>query len=193
MNDGQDLPEEVRQWLATVQAENAEQNHFIESIGAAEFHWFFVQGLQAIRAGLYLPGVSCLLNGIEASLRVTITQASGRALDIEGPSPYQVLSNNLLLTAQALGMPVHLLAFPSENDFQAKLATTKPDRIDVEIVRNRNNICHGNVFEFIDRELEGTALFTPECLRDLAQTLLNISYAWVDGLGAFRRSLPPDN
>jgi hypothetical protein len=93
-----------------------ERNHFFEMLCAAEFHWFFVQGLDAIRNEYYVPSVSSLLNGIEASIRVTIAQVSGAAL-----SPYRVLSNNLILNAQEVGMPVEALAFPCEADFLEKL------------------------------------------------------------------------
>lgn len=184
-----DLPDDVQVWIAAQRAELEERDHFFEALAAAEFHWFFVQGLQAIRNNLYVPGVSSLLNGVEASLRVTIAQLSGQEAEVEGPSPYRVLSNKLLFNAQEVGMPVHLLAFPGEADFAGKLASAKPNRVDVEIVRQRNNICHGNIFEFINRDLgPQNAFFTPECLRELADVLLEMSHAWADGLGAFRRN-----
>ena len=43
-----------------------ERNYFFEWLCAAEFHWFFVQGLDAIRNEFFVPGVSALLNGIES-------------------------------------------------------------------------------------------------------------------------------
>lgn len=86
-------------------------------------------------------------------------------------------------------MPVQALAFPGETDFLAKLKTTKPDRLDVEVVRQRNNICHGDIFEFINRELgPENSFFTPECLQPLASTLVDVSHIWADELGKFRRS-----
>lgn len=168
-----------------------ERNHFFEKLCAAEFHWFFVQGLDAIRNEFYVPGVSSLLNGIEASLRVTIAQISsapeGKPLD--ELSPYRVLSNNLILNAQEVGIPVKALAFPREADFLEKLKTVKPNRIDVEIVRQRNNICHGDIFEFINRDLgPENSFFTPECVRPLAFTLIEVSHVWAEELGKFRRS-----
>lgn len=168
-----------------------ERNHFFESLCAAEFHWFFVQGVDAIRNEHYVPGASSLLNGIEASLRVTITQVTGAESEkpIDGLSPYRVLSNNLIVNASDVGMPVNTLAFPGESDFLEKLLTSKSDRVDVEIVRQRNNICHGNIFEFINRDLgPENSFFTPECLRPLAFTLLDVSHAWASELGKFRRS-----
>lgn len=168
-----------------------ERNHFFETLCAAEFHWFFVQGLDAIRNEYYVPGVSSLLNGIEASLRVTIAQVSGASAGkpLDELSPYRVLSNNLILNAQEVGMPVEALAFPGEADFLDKLKTAKPNRVDVEVVRQRNNICHGDIFEFINRDLgpENT-FFTPECVRPLAFTLIEVSRVWAGELGKFRRS-----
>lgn len=170
---------------------SSERNHFFEAFCAAEFHWFFVQGLDAIRNDHLVPGVSSLLNGIEASLRVTLVQVSGPAAGkpLDELSPYQVLSNNLIVSAQDIGIPVQALAFPGETDFLEKLTTSKPNRMDVEIVRQRNNICHGNIFEFINRELGSeNSFFTPECLRPLASTLVDVSHRWADELGKFRRS-----
>lgn len=165
-----------------------ERNHFFEWLCAAEFHWFFVQGLDAIKSGFYVPGVSALLNGIEASLRVTISQASSNQIVTPELSPYKVLSNNLITQAKELGIPVEALAFPNEVNFTEKLESTKPNRIDVELVRLRNNICHGNIYEFINRELgPENSFFTPECLRELSETLLKISYHWAEELGKFRR------
>jgi hypothetical protein len=166
-----------------------QRNQFFETLCAAEFHWFFVQGLDAIANEFYVPGVSSILNGIEASLRVTIAQVSTTQKSIEELSPYRVLSNKLIDDARDLGMPVEALAFPGETDFFVKLASAKPNRIDVEVVRQRNNICHGDIFEFINRELgPENSFFTPECLRPLAFKLLDVSLAWASELGKFRRS-----
>ena len=133
--------------------------------------------------------MSSLLNGVEASLRVTIAQVSSEAKAIEELSPYKVLSNNLIQNAAELGMPVDALAFPGEENFREKLTSEKPSRIDVEIVRQRNNICHGNIFEFINRELgPENSFFTPESLKPLAFTLLKVAHGWADELGKFRRS-----
>ena len=86
-------------------------------------------------------------------------------------------------------MPVESLAFPGEADFLAKLASEKPNRVDVELVRQRNNICHGSIFEYINRELGPTnSFFTPECLKPLAFALLDVSWVWAEELGKFRRS-----
>jgi hypothetical protein len=172
--------------IANSERWSAERNFFFESLSASEFHWFFVEGLAALRNELYLPGVSALLNGIEASLRLTIHQVTSTQGGTPALSPYRVLSNPLLLSGQSLGLPVEALAFPDEDDFCAKLATSKSTRIDVEVVRLRNNICHGNVLEFV----QGTgdnSFFTPYGLCNISAVLLGVSFDWAKALGDFRR------
>lgn len=91
--------------------------------------------------------------------------------DIRDLSPYRVLSNKLILQAQEAGMPVGYLAFNDENDFLAHLTSEKPNKVDVGIVRLRNNICHGNVMEFVNVDLGSeNSYFSPELLksRDVA-------------------------
>ena len=164
-----------------------ELNFFVENLCGAEMHWFFIQAVKAMRHELYIPACSCFLNGIEASIRTTIAQLDTRT-DVEKLSPYKLLSNVLLNNARELGMPVELLSFENENNFLGKLATSKPNRVDVEVVRVRNNICHGNVLEFVNSDLgEDMKFFTPECLRDVSKELHGVSKKWVVGLGAYRR------
>ena len=170
------------------QAWAKERNYFLEWLCAAEFHWFFVQGLDAAKNELFVPGVSSLLNGVEASIRITIEHVESQEVAPPEPSPYRVLSNNLLLKAEEMDMPVGLLAFPNEDNFQEKLNSQKPNRIDVEIVRLRNNICHGNIAEFINTDLgPENSFFTPFSLQLTAETLLSICFAWAKGLGEYRR------
>ena len=111
------------------------RNFFFERLCAAEFHWFFIQGIDALMNGLYVPAVSSLLNGIEASLRVTIDQINNPNNELLDLSPYKVLSNNLIRDAREIGLPTSSLAFSTESDFDVKLDSQKPNRIDVEIVK----------------------------------------------------------
>lgn len=151
--------------------------HFIEKLGAAELHWFFVQGEQALNAELYLPACVSFINGIEASLRVTNHQLARKAIDDElGPT----LSNSLLWKSRERGIPIAELAFPSEADFDVKIEMRQPY---VEVVRIRHNLAHGNIMDYINQEY---GIFTPECLRDLGAQLLNMSSVWAGSLGEFR-------
>ncbi|MEG4248229.1 hypothetical protein [Microcoleus sp. Pol10D4] len=156
------------------------------ALRGSEMHWFFVQGAQALRKELYIPGVLSLINGIEATLRITIHQLAGKSFN-EDVSDYKLLSNSLINKAGDKGMPILALAFPGESDFSANLATTKPNRVDVKIVALRNDLCHGNVTPFLNRELgEDLIFFTPECLRETSQILLSVSKQWVEELSRFR-------
>ena len=166
-----------------------EQNFFMEHVCGAEIHWYFVQAVKAMQNELYIPSCLSFLNGIEASLRITMAQRN-KPTEIPILSPYKVLSNVLLNESKDLGMPVELLAFKSETDFLVKLASTKPNRVDVDIVRVRNNICHGNILEFIDSELgEDMKFFTPECMRSISNELHNISKKWVIGLEEYHHGV----
>lgn len=164
------------------------RNFFFERLSAAEFHWFFVQGVDCMFNEFYVPAVSSLLNGIEASLRITISQIQNPQNEFVELTPYKVLSNNLISDAKNLGLPVEALAFPNENDFLTKLQTQKPNVISVEVVRHRNNICHGNILEFVNTDLgRENSFFTPISLRILCFELLNVCGLWAEKLGEFRK------
>ena len=165
------------------------RNFFFERLCAAEFHWFFVQGVDCMFNEFYVPAVSSLLNGIEASLRITISQIQNPQNEFVELTPYKVLSNNLISDAKDLGLPIEALAFPNESDFLNKLQTQKPNVVSVEVVRHRNNICHGNILEFIDSDLgRESSIFTPVSLRILCFELLNVCGLWAEKLGNFRKA-----
>ncbi|MHC3434185.1 hypothetical protein [Delftia lacustris] len=160
-----------------------ESTEIVYILKAAEFHWHFSQGLQAIDKNLYVPGVLSLLAGIEASLRFTLYQLNSTEFPFEDDLG-AVLSNSLLRQAKEAGLPVSTLAFPREDDFIANLAARKPE---VRIVKIRNDLAHGNIQSFVNRELgDELAFFTPECLRPLAHELKELSLCWAKDLAAFR-------
>ncbi|MFE0757899.1 hypothetical protein ACFW16_28320 [Inquilinus sp. NPDC058860] len=166
------------------------RNLFFQSLCAAEQHWFFVQGHDAYVHELYIPALSSLLNGLEASLRVTLHLLNQvpQEQDLRDISPYRVLSNKLILQAQEAGLPVKYLAFNEEMDFFENLKTEKPNRVDVGIVRLRNNICHGNVMDFVNVDLgPESSFFSPEMLKTVTEKVLAISADWCEALGQFRR------
>ncbi|MBM2321019.1 MULTISPECIES: hypothetical protein [Marivita] len=166
-----------------------ERNVFFESLCASEQHWFFVQGYDAYIQELYLPSLSSLLNGIEATLRITLYQMDcDTAGDLSDLSPYRVLSNKLILQANNFGLEVKYLSFNEEMHFFENLNSAKPNLRDVEIVRLRNNICHGNITDFINRDLGvENSYFSPEMLKETTEKVLAISADWCEMLGRFRR------
>lgn len=127
--------------------------------------------------------MSSILAGIEASIRSTLCWLKTSEFPLKGDLG-PVLSNSLLRKAHEQGLPVELLAFPEEANFIAMLATSKPQ---VKIVKIRNDLAHGNIQAFINRELgDDLAFFTPECLRSLAYQLEDLSFEWAIGLARFR-------
>ena len=167
-----------------------EYNDFERSIGprirAAEIHWFFVQGSVCHRQELYFASCTTFLCGIEAALRFTVTQFSGN----NDLSRNQVLSNKLIREADQIGLPIDKLAFSNESDFLRNLKSSGSNQVNVEIVRNRHNVCHGNCADFVEAIPEtDDSILTPECLRQLSTELLRISEEWIPDLASFRRSM----
>jgi hypothetical protein len=175
---------ESEEALLTKQHKDHERKtFFVEALMNPAFHWFFTQGQDALLQELYLPGVSALLNGFEASLRVTLAQLEPDYEGVLELSPTQVLNNKLLRKAHRAGIPIQYLAFPGEEDFTAKLETRK----NVRIVQLRHDVCHGNILAFIQTtEYERIQILTPECLRPIAAVLLGMAYQGGRSLAKFR-------
>jgi hypothetical protein len=183
------MEEEIQKFIDEGLKEHKEKVFFIQQELGAEIHWFFTQAFQALKSELYLPARTSFLNGIEASLRVTMAQVEKpcRVTELDG---IKTLSNSLLKSAKESGLPIEALAFPDEHDFLEKLETKRPNILNVEIVRIRHNLCHGNILEYVNVELgEHNAFFTPECCRELAKLLHLVSKEWAMQLGIFRRRL----
>lgn len=173
----------LAEFLKTIEQEGEIKTYFVRTLVDPTFHWFFHQGQQALQAKLYVPGVSALLNGIEASVRITLAQMKPGADGKMDLSDYRLLSNVLLKQAQDSGLPVRSLAFPGEDDFNATLSTKNL----VRVVQLRHDICHGNITKFIEKtDDEGIEFFTPECLRETGAILLGMAIEWAHQLAAFR-------
>jgi hypothetical protein len=170
--------EEMR---AAIHQEMLRKAFFVEALMDPAFHWYFMQGQDALLAGLILPGISSLLNGIEGSIRVTVAQLAENYQGDLVLDRHVVLSNRLLRRARELGLPVDLLVFPGEVDFAQALGT----RTNVKLVQLRHDINHGNLLPFIREEAEFRIL-TPECLIAEAAILLGISYEWAAALAKFQ-------
>lgn len=156
----------------------------IYKLNAPSFHWHLAQGIRAVEADLYIPGVLSIIAGIEHSIRLTLYQLTGDLNPIECDDLGAYMSGGSLLNdAKQAGMPVDLLAFPDEDDFEQKVA----DKKKVRLVVVRNDLAHGNVSAFINTDLgEGNSFFTPECIRDVAEELVSMATAWAEGIAEFR-------
>lgn len=183
------MDDEIQEFIDFGIRDYREKVFFAEQGLGAEVHWFFTQALQALKSELYLPACTSFINGIEASIRVTLAQVE-EPVRLKDLDPIKTLSNRLLSNALEAGLPVKFLAFPHEQNFLHNLRTKKPNIVNVEVVRIRHNLCHGNILEYVNTELgEENAFFTPECCRELAFDLYEVSKLWAKNLGTFRRSL----
>ncbi|MBX8799739.1 hypothetical protein HBA92_03130 [Ochrobactrum sp. MR28] len=161
------------------------RNFFLEALQAAEFHWFFVEGLIALEEELHLPGLLSIINGIEASMRWTHRHMTREANESHEPEKRSLMNNRLLNECAELGMPVEVLAFNGEADFLDKI---KGKTLNAELVRVRNNICHGNIFEYV-ADREHSSIMLPGNLTVVSEQILWISYQWAYALGEFRRKI----
>lgn len=160
----------------------SDNSFFVRVLSPSAFHWHFQQAHKAFQQGLTLPGISCLLNGIEASIRVTLTELNGG--DLTGDQG-RMMSNALLLHARSNGLPIELLKL-GESDFEDRL-NNGGSRRPVKLVRWRNALCHGNIADFWgDAGEEGGVFFTPECLNKPAEMLVEASIDWAMELAEFR-------
>lgn len=185
MNDNREQSgneQELESFLQKQQADFNEHSYWLQHSLGAETHWLFIQAYDALKHELYLPACTGFLTGIEGSLRNTMAQVKIPA-PIDNVDDISLLSNSLLRQARANGMSIDALAFPGEQDFETNL----PTRQNVELVRVRHTLCHGNILEYVSAQEDLPALFTPECCRDLANKLHVISRNWVANLGAFRK------
>lgn len=174
---------EEESYLQEIRIEWERKSFFLHHNLGAEVHWLFTQALSALDSELYLPACTSFINGVEASLRITMSQIKKPCIVTELDN-IPTLSNSLLLAARNNGLPIEALAFPEESLFWDNLNSKKPNKTDVEIVRIRHNLCHGNFLEYADLEF-----FTPECCRPLAHQLHDLCREWTIQLGKFRKEL----
>nr|WP_320048885.1 hypothetical protein [uncultured Desulfuromonas sp.] len=158
-------------------------HNYARRINAAETHWYFIEGAQAFHHGLYLASSLSFLNGIESSIRALLMYIDQgfENDDLVGPT----FSNRLLRDAQKVGLNVEILAFDDEPDFLTDIQSNKPN---VKIVQTRHNLCHGNVFEYIeDIPVTNDRIFTPNSLYPLASKLRDLGEAWSKEIERFKR------
>lgn len=169
--------DELKAWRTIAATHN-----FARKIDGAETHWYFIEGALAFQEKLYIAASLCFINGIEASIRTLLMYLN------ESQIPEQLsgatLSNPLLLKAKKAGMNVEVLAFPMESEFLKKIET----KDHVELVRTRHNICHGNLFEYFQKNTATEEIiFTPECMIQISTILKNISENWAKEIFRFKQ------
>jgi len=147
--------------------------------------YFFVQGFRAIHRDLFIPGNLSLFNGIEISIRQCLHLIEGKSIE-QDLDKWQIMKDPMLKKAAQCGLPIALLSFPGEDIIQTIYSSQSVSKI----VSQRNNFCHGNVHEFVQSisDSRDEKIFTPECTRELAKILMDISEKWVLALTGFCQS-----
>lgn len=161
---------------------------------AAEIAFPFMEGLRAYESELYYSSALCFLTGIENSIRITLEQLEKPKMVDELSS--KTLSNSLLKTAIDKGLPVELLKMPGEVWTKNKLDCNKRWCY-VEIVKIRNNLCHGNNILFQQSlpweegeeglQLEGVRILTSECFKEISYALYELVKSYLPALRRFRQ------
>ncbi|GAB3042125.1 hypothetical protein GCM10027155_03180 [Acinetobacter apis] len=165
----------LESFIQNIKEDNEKKLFFAQHQLGAEVHWFFIEAVQAMEKNLILLACLGFINGIEASLRSTVAAIENTSIDSN-----TILNNKLLRKAKKHGLPINYLTFPGEQNFELKLERNNDH---VEIVRLRHNFCHGNILEYVNKDL---SFFTPECCNHIVNILLDISKKWVEHLGIFK-------
>jgi hypothetical protein len=171
--------EDRKAYLAGVTQRHLDQTFFARALAPSPFHWHFQQASDALAVGLFLPGMSGLLNGIEASLRTVCCRVKGHSL---AGNLGRVMSNPLLKEAREVGLKIENLAFSGEVGFLEQINRPKEP---VRLVKLRNDICHGNFQAYVRNLPEFGEFFTPECLGPVSAELLDVSYQWAVEVSRF--------
>ncbi|HCI3538433.1 TPA: hypothetical protein NOZ40_002833, partial [Acinetobacter baumannii] len=154
------------------------EKEFIQENSGAEFHWYFIQGIEAYINGHYLPALLSLICGIEASLRSTLHLIS------DSPEDRLYVAENMnkqmIIKAKQKGLPISVLAFSDEHDFHEKITNDEK----INLIKLRNDLMHGNIREFTEY-FEDQRIFYPEHLLDPLVEIILISKKWIKELSEF--------
>ncbi len=158
------------------------KNEFIQENSGAEFHWYFLEGVDAYLNGHYLPALLSLICGIESSLRSTLHLMS----DSEEDRLYinKNMNKQMIIDAKNKSLPISALAFSNEHDFNDKIRNG--DKID--LIKLRNDLMHGNIREFTEY-FEDQRIFYPEHLLDPLVEIILISKKWIKELSEFKNTI----
>ena len=148
---------------------------------------FFTDGYACVANGQNLAACLSFITGIEMSLRLPLLHAKGfdirKAWDPAGTG-VPLLSNDLLIKASDIGLPIKFLRYgrdPEESIFLTNLHSEQHGKR-ANIVRLRNNICHGNLNIFVE-EKDGIALVRNSEIEKEAKELEAVVTGWSKGFG----------
>ena len=177
------------------------RDFFKETVGGRRYIPFFLDGIEAQEKRLFVAACLCFIAGIEAAIRIELLDKAGKYNDLSD-LPKQLhtnLCNRLLREALKTGLDVSVLAYTHEcdkkNTFRDLVSKNEPP---VGIVELRNNIMHGNNFQYASSD-GGQAFFDQSFFaKDAAglfyySTLLALEIAKFRGVDISRLPSLPDN
>ena len=165
----------------------AKQHNSRWNIRYGEVAPFFTDGYACVANGQNLAACLSFIAGIEMSLRLPLLHAKGfdirKAWDPDATG-VPLLSNDLLIKASDIGLPIKFLRYgrdPEESIFFNNLHSKQLGKR-ANIVRLRNNICHGNLNIFVE-EKDGIALVHNSEIEKEAKELEAVVTGWSKGFG----------
>ncbi|MFV5630755.1 hypothetical protein [Acinetobacter oleivorans] len=162
--------------------ESRYKNEFIPENSGAEFHWYFIQGIDAYINGHFLPALLSLICGIESSLRSTLHLMSNS--EVDRLYVKKIMNIELIIDAKNKGLPISALAFSNEHDFDEKITNEEK----INLIKLRNDLMHGNIREFTEY-FEDQRIFYPEHLLDPLVEIILISKKWIKELSEFKSTI----
>jgi len=165
----------------------AKQHNSRWHIRYGEVSPFFTDGYACVAHGQHLAACLSFITGIEMSLRLPLLLANGFDIrDAWDPKSTGVplLSNELLVKASEIELPIKLLRYgrdPEEAIFMQNLRSEAHAKR-ANIVRLRNNICHGNLNLFVE-ETDGVPMVHNSTIEKEAKELEVVVTAWSKGFG----------
>lgn len=170
----------------------AKQHNSRWHIRYGEVNPFFTDGYACVAHGQHLAACLSFITGIEMSLRLPLLHSKG--FDIRHAwdktrTGVPLLSNELLVKASDIGLPIKLLRYgrdPEESIFLKNLLSEAHEKR-ANIVRLRNNVCHGNLNPFVE-ETDGVPMVHNSTIEKEAKELEEVVTAWSKGLGDWHTS-----
>ncbi|WP_323035016.1 hypothetical protein [Pararhodobacter sp.] len=167
-------------------------NTALENLAARHF---FTEAVRCVEYDppLSLAGITCLICGIEGSLRFSVEEhctqkKSSETIDLDSSLNF---NNRLLQKAAQLGFNIEVLAFHEEVGKMAKLVEVK--KPPVGIVMWRNELTHGRAYRAA-ANFGQSDWSDPIMLEPAFKEMLDISYRYSQELAKFRGvELSPDN
>jgi hypothetical protein len=168
---------------------------FDTALGNLASRHFFAEAVRCVEYAppLSLAGITCLICGIEGSLRFSVEEHCAQKNSPENVDLDNSLNfnNRLLQKASQLGFDIEVLAFAEEIGEMEKLVEVK--KPPVGIVMWRNELAHGRAYRMAEN-FDQIVWSDPIMMVPAFREALDISYRYSRELAKFRGvDLSPDN